>query len=279
MVKKALLIGINYTGTKHALNGCITDIENINKMLIDHCDYSSENIKILTDKTSLLPNKNNILQYIKWLTSDNLKGDTLFFYYSGHGINSRDRNRDESDRKDEEIVPIDVNLISDDWLYQNLASNIPENINLWCFFDACFSGTMLDLMYNYTSLCKYKGRNKLDKIINYNAAEWSDKFLFSQENSKKLIGNVCEFSGCLDSEKSADAYIEKKYQGAFTYCFLKFLNNHLIKVGDKMRFSGSNIKLKDVLKEINALLDIHKFNQNSQLSVGKLGDIERLFEI
>jgi hypothetical protein len=138
---------------------------------------------------------------------------------------------------------------------------------------------MLDLMYNYTSLCKYKGRNKLDKIINYNAAEWSDKFLFSQENSKKLIGNVCEFSGCLDSETSADAYIEKKYQGAFTYCFLKFLNNHLIKVGDKMRFSGSNIKLKDVLKEINALLDIHKFNQNSQLSVGKLGDIERLFEI
>jgi hypothetical protein len=282
MVKKAVLIGINYTNTTNALNGCINDITNINNFLVNNCEYSQNNVKILTDKSTVLPSKNNIIENIKWLVSNNLKGDTLFFYFSGHGSNSLDKNKDESDGKDEDIIPLDFTTsgtISDDWLYQQLASNVSENINLWCFFDSCHSGTVLDLMYNYKSYCTYKGKVPLDKNSKYNPLEWTDRFLFSQEKSRTLTGNICQFSGCLDPEFSADAKLENTYQGAFTYCFLKFLNNNLIKVGDKTIFSGSNIKLKDVLKEINALLDIYKFAQNSQLSVGKFGDIERFFEI
>lgn len=283
MVKKALLIGINYTGTENELNGCINDIHNINKFLINNCEYTSENIKILTDETSILPNKNNIIEHIKWLTSANLNGDTLFFYYSGHGTNSKDKNKDEKDKKDEELFPIDGDLkgvISDDWLYENLVLKVTKEVNLWCFFDACFSGSMLDLRYNYTSKCKYKGEGKLNKNINYNPDEWNDKFEFSEERTNKnILGNICGFSGCLDKKTSDDVNIENMNQGAFTYCFLKFLNNHLINVEDKKKFSGSNIKLKDVLKEINALLDIYDFDQNSQLSVGNLEDVERFFQI
>jgi hypothetical protein len=58
------------------------------------------------------------------------------------------------------------------------------------------------------------------------------------------------------------------------------LNNHLVTTADnKKKFSGKDIKLRNVLKEINALIDINKFNQNSQLSVGKLEDAEKFFEI
>jgi len=282
MVKKALLIGINYINTEDALDGCINDINNINSFLQDYCDYKNENIHILTEKSDTLPTKSNIIQNINWLITNNLKGDTLIFYYSGHGSNRKDKNKDESDKKDEEIIPLDYDTsgeIDDDWLYKNFASKIPENINLWCFFDCCNSGTMLDLVYNYKSKCKYK-KGKLKDNIKYDPNDWDTRFEFTKENSSNVNGNICAFSGCLDKQTSDDAFIENTYQGAFTYCFLKFLNNHIITTTDnKKRFSGTELKLRNVLKEINALLDISDYKQNSQLSVGKLSDIERFFEI
>jgi len=278
MVKKALLIGINYINTSYELNGCINDINNINNFLQTYCEYNSENIHMLTEKEKVLPTKSNIMKHIEWFVSNNVKGDTLFFYYSGHGSNIKDKNKDETDKKDEEIITLDGEL-SDDWLYKNLVSRIEKDINMWCFFDSCFSGTVLDLQYNYISKCKYK-KGKLKNDIKYNPDEWTTKFSFSEENSLNSIGNVCEFSGCLDKQTSADAYVENLNQGAFTFCLLKFLNNHIITLpNNKKRFSGANIKLKDVLKEINALLDINNFEQNSQLSIGKIQDIERYFEI
>jgi len=283
MVKKALLIGINYRNTDYELNGCINDINNINDFLQQYCDYKKENIQVLTETSGVLPTKSNIMQKINWLVTNNVKGDTLFFYYSGHGSSSKeDVSLDETDKKDEELIPLDYNnsgQLNDDWLYQNLAAKTPKNINLWCFFDCCCSGTMLDLVYNYKSLCTYN-KGILQKETVYNSRDWNTKFEFTKESSTNVTGNVFAFSGCLDKETSEDAYVESTYQGAFTYCFLKFLNNHLVTTADnKKKFSGKDIKLRNVLKEINALIDINKFNQNSQLSVGKLEDVEKFFEI
>ena len=38
--RKALLIGINYTGTKHQLNGCINDAMNMKNYLVRDRGYS-----------------------------------------------------------------------------------------------------------------------------------------------------------------------------------------------------------------------------------------------
>jgi hypothetical protein len=250
--------------------------------LLNNCDYRSENIHILTEKSDISPTKDNIISQIKWLVSDNLKGDTLFFYYSGHGTNIRDINKDETDKKDEQIVPLDADVsgeIIDDWLYANLACNVPSGVNLWCFFDSCFSGTVLDLTYNCNSKCKLKN-GKVKNTTTYVSSDWVEKFSISQENTKATIGNVCEFSGCLDKETSEDAFVDNTYQGAFTNCLIKFLNNHLIKMSDgNIRFASGTVKLKDMLKEINCLLDINKYKQQSQLSVGILSDLDRTFDI
>ena len=42
IIKKCLLIGINYTGTSFALNGCINDSYNIQKFLLSN-GYFAEN--------------------------------------------------------------------------------------------------------------------------------------------------------------------------------------------------------------------------------------------
>ena len=282
MVKKALLIGINYKGSDAELRGCINDIRNIRAILMNNCGYLESNIRVLTEEDSIKPTRENIERNINWLITNTMKDDTLVFYYSGHGANVDDKSGDESDKKDEVIVPLDYNtagVITDDWLYQNMACRIPVGVNLWGFTDCCHSGTMIDLKYNYRSLCTYN-KGKVVNGMQYKHEEWTNRFSFSVEKSKDINGSVVFFSGCQDHDVSADAFIKNQSQGAFSYCLIELLKNNLERMPNgSFRFTNGKIKLRNVLKEVNARLDINNFSQNSQLSVSKSTDLERTFDL
>lgn len=90
--KKALLIGINYTGTENELNGCHNDVENVRDFLVNDRGFSddSKDMVIMTDTpdnegTPFWPSGENILAAFKWLTSYNRDGDNVWLSYSGHG--------------------------------------------------------------------------------------------------------------------------------------------------------------------------------------------------
>lgn len=278
MVKKALLVGINYKNTPNELKGCINDIKHINDILVNNCKYVPENIKVLTDDIpDSLPTKSNIEENIKSLIADSKEGDTLIFYYSGHGSNIKDKTKDEKDKKDELLIPLDCDeqgAISDDWLFENVISKVPENVTLWCFSDSCFSGTVMDLKYNYNTKTKYKGKDK--KPTEYKSEEWTDKFEFSVERSKDVLGNVFLFSGCLDKETSLDVFVSNENQGAFSYCLIELMKNNFITEGV---FDPKDVKLRNILKEINARLIMNKFDQKCQLSMSKQENIESYFNI
>ena len=76
-MKRALLVGINYRGTKSELSGCINDVENVKKYLLKR-GYSEENIVVLTDDTPVKPTKSNILKCILDLI---LSGDKHLFFH------------------------------------------------------------------------------------------------------------------------------------------------------------------------------------------------------
>jgi hypothetical protein len=88
-------------------------------------------------------------------------------------------------------------------------------------------------------------------------------------NNKETEGHVFLYSGCQDSQTSADAFINNQSQGAFTHCFLTCIKNRL--KGNTKRTIG------DILKEIDCLLVMNKYNQRSQLSVGRTADINFIF--
>jgi hypothetical protein len=246
MVKRALLIGINYKGTDAELRGCINDIENIRSILVNNCDYQDANIRILTEESSIIPTRSNIETQIRWLVSNCMPGDTLIFYYSGHGANVNDRNGDETDKKDEVLIPLDYEkngFITDDWLYQNMASRIPNGVKLFGFTDCCHSGTMIDLKYNYKSLSTYR-KGKVEKGMSYVFSDWTDRFSFGVEKSKDIPGFVCFFSGCQDQQTSADAHINKQFQGAFSYCLIEFMKTNLQRMSNgTFRFRNGLVKL------------------------------------
>ncbi len=201
-MKRGLLIGSNYIGSQNQLNGCIDDINNITKFLVSNCGYSSNNLIILlnTDASDL-----KIQNSIKQLLSSSKHGDTMFFYYSGHGAVVTGSKSSVKSEPDDAIIPNDYLIngyITDDWLYNNFINKIPAGVTLWGFTDCCHSGTMFDLKYNwsYKPTCTVP----IIKGMQYIDSEWNNTFSVSIINSNETIGDVYLISGCNDLQLSAD---------------------------------------------------------------------------
>lgn len=245
-MKRALLIGINYTGTQDALNGCVNDISNINKFLLENVGgYNS--ITVLTDdpKSQIKPTKQNMESNIKKFVTGCKSGDTLFFYYSGHGSTLRDNNGDESDGQDSVLVPLDYQksgVIRDDWLFTNMVNCLPAGVLLWAFTDCCHSGTMLDLRYNYPLVDNNECKEDL--------------------SSKKTLSNVYYISGCKDEQTSAETYLNSKIQGALTWSFLDTVN------------TKKDLSWKELVHNIREKLKTKNLVQIPQFSTGLECDVE-----
>jgi len=242
--KRALLIGINYIGTTNELNGCINDTESINNVLKNTYGFEDININTITDMTKQKPTREIILDSFKSFLESGKEGDLLFFSYSGHGSSTYDRNNDENDGKDEMIVTSDLRGILDDELKSLVQLHLKKGVTLFALFDCCFSGTVLDLKYQY-----------LDNLENNTFTE--------DNNDEETNSNVIMISGCNDNQTSADAYMEKKYQGAMTWAFLNALN------------SNKNLSWKELLVDMRDKLKESTFTQLPQLSSGRVIDINK----
>ena len=243
--KKGLLIGINYNGTDAQLNGCINDTTSIHTALTSSYGFKTDDISIITDDTEKKPTRDEILSAFKAFLESGEEGDLLFFSYSGHGASTYDRNSDENDGKDEIIVTSDLKGILDDELKSLIQLHLKKGVTLFALFDCCFSGTVLDLKYQY-----------LDSLEN-------DTFT-TDNNDTETNSNVIMISGCNDTQTSADAYMEQKYQGAMTWAFLNSL---------KEKSSSPNLSWKNLLIDMRDKLKQSEFTQLPQLSSGCLIDI------
>lgn len=254
--KFALLIGINYKGTSNELYGCINDTQNIKTLLEDK--YGYKNFTFLTDDTNNKPTKPMILKEFTNLLSNAISGDSLFFLYSGHGTCTTDFNKDELDGRDELIVPIDATTLNscilDDELNAIIKTNLKPGVKLFALFDSCFSGTVLDLKYNYLD------SSNLDKLT-------------TNPNVTETNGQVCMISGCTDNQTSADTVITDNTikinngaMGAMTYSFLNTIRNS----------NTNSLTLKSLVQNMRGLLKDNGFTQKPQLSSGILLDINSI---
>lgn len=241
--KKALIFGLNYNGTNNQLNGCINDANNICNF-VKNAGFKNENINIITDETDIKPTGINMINSITNFIKSANEGDFLFLYYSGHGSQTYDYNGDEKDGLDELIISIDSYGITDDYLKKIIQTNLKKNVTLFCLFDCCNSGTILDLKYQYLSSSNYE----LNNVIN-------------DTDDSETLSNVILISGCRDEEYSYEAEQNDKVQGIMTNNFIDIVKSNPI-----ISWKDLLIKLREVIKEKN-------FNQFPQLSTGKLINI------
>jgi metacaspase-1 len=154
--KKALLIGVK--GTLQAdsakLQKTHNDVRIMKELLINHYNYEEKSIVTLLDcrlhPTDRYPTKENILRELEALVADAQPHDRLFFYYAGHVDQKETDDPREEDGLNEYMLPcdssgVDNNAIQDDVLREILIENLPPRCTLTAVFDACHSGTLLDL--------------------------------------------------------------------------------------------------------------------------------------
>ena len=240
--KKALLVGINYTGTADELYGCINDVNSVKDRIAQN-GFTDADITTLTDLTDNKPTKHNILSELEKLLVNSKEGDLLFFSYSGHGSYTLDRNGDEVDGYDELLVSSDLQGVTDDELKLVIQTHLKENVTLFAMIDSCYSGSVLDLKYQYIDSLNY------------------DEYT---ENDKQLdtVGNVFMISGCTDEQTSADAFINNKYSGAMTWSLLESLKE------------TPNCKWRELIKSMRDKLKQSEYEQVPQFSSGTFVNID-----
>lgn len=231
MVKKALLIGINYYSVPSArLNGCINDITNMKNTLITNYGYTENNITVLRDDINnrlTMPTATNILNCLMSLIYNSAKCEEIWIHYSGHGGQIRDKNGDEASGLDSVIVPVDfmsVGVIPDDYIYNIVRMSRTRTIML---FDSCNSGTVCDLIWNF----EYLSGTSFSRTKNNNLA------IANQ--------NIFMISGSKDTQTSADIYDneDNQYEGAFTNEFLRALKtyNYTASIFDVYKTTCNNL--------------------------------------
>jgi hypothetical protein len=150
--KRALLIGINYVGQQGELRGCHNDVETMGQYV---ATQGFDDVKVLLDDGICeSPTFDAIVSGFAWLTDGAAEGDSLFLHYSGHGGSVPDASGDERDGRDETLVPLDFKTkgqITDDLVLSNLVLAVPKGAMLTAVIDACHSGTVLDLPYQFVA--------------------------------------------------------------------------------------------------------------------------------
>ena len=238
MKSKALLFGINYINTPESrLRGCVNDVKNMSAYLTTVAKYDVvDSFTDEDDYESVTARSISRSMYNLAVQSHRHRLERVWIHFSGHGTSIRDKNGDESDKKDECILPADykkVGVITDDNIKRFL-NMFHKDTRVVCIFDCCHSGTIGDLPY------KYDHR--------------SYSFENTQNNCK---ANVILISGCKDHQTSADAYnvnYKHSFSGAMTSCLLLALKNY------------NSPKLFDILDDLRSFLKTKKYLQIPQLT-------------
>jgi hypothetical protein len=143
-VRRALLVGVDdYTaGFIPDLRGAKNDISLVTRVLETRMGFDKRNIAVLTDGQAT---RSAILEAIDDLVDRAGPDDVVYFHFSGHGSQVKDRNGDEPDQLDETIVAVDSRMpgvpdIIDDEIDRRFARIKTRNVML--VFDSCHSGTV-----------------------------------------------------------------------------------------------------------------------------------------
>jgi hypothetical protein len=257
MQNKALLVGINaYPNPSNNLRGCINDIVDMEYFIsAKNKVYDKENIRTLTDSTAT---KKGILTELNWLLQGASAGDQILFHYSGHGTQIPSQHTSfEKDGLDEIICPYDFSgsneaqtAISDKEFAQIFAK-IPQGVHFVWISDSCHSEDLSrkhDIVGAIATDTRFRRFNYKDSIQQVEAVA---PIASLGSALSPLHGAL--LSGCASHQLSADAYINNRFNGAFTHYLIKNLSLY-----------GQDASMQEIVKYVNIDLMEHDYDQNPQ---------------
>jgi hypothetical protein len=250
MNNKALLVGINsYPNPNNNLRGCINDIVDMEYFITTKNKvYAKENIKTLTDN---MATKQGILDHLNWLLLGASAGDQILFHYSGHGAQLPSKGHVfEKDGLDEIICPYDFSdadatkTAITDKEFAKIFATIPKGVHFVWISDSCHSEDLSRKQAIAPDTKFRRFNHELQQGRINPAASLSAEPI-------PLLGAL--LSGCASHQLSADAYINNRFNGAFTHYLIKNLIQY-----------GQDANMQDIVKYVNIDLMNNDYDQNPQ---------------
>ncbi|MFC8038680.1 caspase domain-containing protein [Paenarthrobacter sp. NPDC057355] len=266
MDKAALCVGINkfkYLPQSSWLQGCVNDAEDLAALLTESYGFPASRITVLRDAKAT---KKAVLAEINALVGAAVAGTVqqLVFTFSSHGTQIPDTNGDEEDSLDEAFACYDINnsgdawdagtVISDDELAE-VFSRLPDAVLMDVVLDTCHSGTGLK------SLDLIPGRRPrflpapTPRAVMANE-DLETRTLRDLVKTAKLSAPVL-MAACRSDQTAADALMDGRYNGAFTYNLVKSLR------------SDGTLGRADLLKQVSKGLKAGGFDQVAQLEASR----------
>jgi len=262
MSKAALCVGINefeHLPKSSWLQGCVNDARDLAGLLQAGYGFAPADISLLLDSQAT---KKQVMAQLDSMLDRAAAGELqhIVFTFSSHGTQIPDSSNDEADRLDEAFACYDINntgdswdpatVISDDELFA-LFARLPDGILMDVVLDTCHSGTGLK------SLDLLPGRRPrflpAPTARGVAATEFSDtRALRDLVKAGRGVKPVL-LAACRADQTAADAFLEGRYNGAFTYNFIKAVT------GD------GTLGRADILKLVSKGLRAGGFDQVAQL--------------
>ncbi len=255
MNNKALLVGINaYPNPSNHLRGCINDIVDMENFIASKNKvYPKENIRTLTDSRAT---KKGILTALNWLLLGASAGDQLLFQYSGHGAQIPSHSPSlEKDGLDEIICPYDfkredaAGTAISDKEFASIFAKIPKGVHFVWISDSCHSED-LSRKHNLVESTDTRFRRFNLKDSTQEAETFAPIASLGSAHSPL---NGALLSGCASHQLSADAYINNRFNGAFTHYLIKNLSLY-----------GEDASMQEIVKYVNIDLMDNDYDQNPQ---------------
>ena len=255
MAKRAICVGINKFANypQFALNGCVNDANDMAALCKQVLGYKASEVTVLTDAKAT---KAAIMTALTSAVKDAKAGkiSSLLFAWSSHGTQMTDTSGDEPDGKDEAFVPYDIAEKAGDWdpariitddEFHDLFSQLSANVLLEVYLDTCHSGSGLRgaefglhaPRARYVAPPSRQGVGRQASVSGFTlAARAPAKKVSAAAKKAAAAASATDglhhilWSGCKADQTSADAYFGGRYNGAFTYHYIKVLratNNRL----------------------------------------------------
>lgn len=262
MSKAALCVGINkfkFLPQSSWLQGCVNDADDLSTLLADQYSFKSGDITILKDAKAT---KKAVMAEINSLVDKSVAGtaDHLVFTFSSHGTQIPDTSGDEADRLDEAFACYDINNTGDAWDPATVISDdelsaafarLPEGVLMDVVLDTCHSGTglkSLDLLPGRRPRFLPAPTPRAVITTEFNDSRTLRDLVKAATSSKPVL-----MAACRSDQTAADALIDGRYNGAFTYHFVKSVR------------SDATLGRANLLKLVSKGLKAGGFDQVAQL--------------
>jgi hypothetical protein len=282
MRRRAYLVGINDYAPAGSggpdLNGCVDDVKDMAETL-GALGFAHDAIRISTDRQAT---REAILKGLAWLVAAAGKGDSLVFYYSGHGSQIVDVEGDEAaDHKDEILCPHDIDFrrkiyIRDDDL-KTIIQTLAAGTSLEVILDCCYSGTGTrepgkgDDAAARKARIRYLAPPPELALLNGSKPGLPIKGLFKKSPAAKDAVPVKGLShtlwaACRDNQTSEETEIQGRIRGVFTYHFRK-----------ELRRTKGALKRKELDRIVGGAIRRGGFSQVPQLEASEQELLEKPF--